>query len=529
MSQTTQALTDLLSLWFRDMVSFAKCFDIRDKELNTIKFEPTVPQKKLFDALDNNLLVQVLKGRQMFVTTGVGLYVLRECLKHPGFRVAVAAHDDRAAVEIGQFYRALHAGNKILSHLMPTVTRGDHKIGFSNGSQILVGTANSEFWAGFPTHFAHMTEAAKYDNLGSVMASLGQTVPRSGRMVMESTAFGDNLYASTWRDERSQFHKLFLSWLDHPEYAIDTARKSDTTDVEQEYIKRHGLDEKQAEWFVWKFRTMPMEERHLFDREYPAAAEVAFQQSGDKFIRNPIPLPPAIKVHQGGISIIHEYSPFNQYVAGVDTASGSAEGDFSTVVILDVTKRSVAATMQVRLPIEDFKQEARKLLTAYGDPVSTVEINSYGLTVSGFMRDAGVPLYRTEKVRGLATTLRHQHGWETTSATRPILFGSIYEAVCGQSRWKVGCVRLVKEINALVYNDRGKPQAPSSGHDDLAIAFGLALQAVPQAHPASQNAKENGPILTPAQLEWQAIKEGRAPFLGKNEHGYTSLPGDYFD
>ena len=240
MSTENAKLEHLLAVWKADMEAFAESFDIRDKELNIIPFVPTQPQKQVFSTVSTSRKSFILKGRQMFVTTAVAICALRDCLFKPGMRVCVAAHDDKAAIEVGQFYIALHAGNELLRELMPVVRSRDHKIVFGNGSKILIGTANSEFWRGFPTHFAHLTEAALYDDMGKTLASLGQTVPKNGTLVVESTAFGENDFYHMWNDKRSTYAKTFLCWKDHHEYRAKDPLPKDLTDDERRYIFAHN-------------------------------------------------------------------------------------------------------------------------------------------------------------------------------------------------------------------------------------------------------------------------------------------------
>lgn len=479
----TQQLQALLETWAGSLDVFSRSFDIRNKDLDTIPFVPTAPQRAVFETIEANKRSFFLKGRQMFITTATVITALRECLFRPGTRVCVAAHDDKSAIEVGNFYVEMHANNPLLRELMPITRNRDHKIVFGNKSKILIGTANSEFWRGFPTHFAHLTEAAMYDDMGATLSSLGNTVPKNGIIVVESTAYGENDFYHMWKDRRSSYARRFLCWKDHHEYRSDDPIPGDLTDDERAYIRTHGLTKQQASWYVDKRRGLPPDKLPMFDQEFPATADMAFLLSGNKFLTRTVRVPAPAQVDASGISRIEPFDAKSQYAIGIDVASGSTDGDFSTVVVGNLTKKSVACTVAVRMAEAEFKYLARKIAAEYGDPTSCIEITTIGVDTSDHFRQEGVPQYITERVKGMATTLVQQYGWETNPQTRPILFGRIFEASIGASPWIIGCRRLVEQLNSLCYNRDHKPQAPKGEHDDLAVAFGLMVMAVPQARP----------------------------------------------
>ena len=67
---------------------------------------------------------------------------------------------------------------------------------------------------------------------------------------------------------------------------------------------------------------------------------------------------------------------YRTYVAGVDTASGSPAGDFSSMVIIDVTNREkakVVATFYDRVPLKEFSNQVLKGLAQF-NPLVVVRI-----------------------------------------------------------------------------------------------------------------------------------------------------------
>ena len=239
-----------------------------------------------------------------------------------------------------------------------------------------------------------------------------------------------------------------------------------------------------------KRRGMPSENRHLMQQEYPCTPEEAFLLSGQKFLIRPVPSVPKRQADDSGIIRLYDFDPTHQYSAGCDVASGSETGDFSTIIIGDVTMRKVAASMIIRMPTIDFIKKGRALLEEYGDPITAPETGSEGPIVADSWALAGVPVFQMVTITGNEQQILPRLGWRTTPDTRPLVFGSIYEATGGMDRWEIGDYRLVDELNALCYNKNHKPAAPKGGHDDGSVGFGLMIQAIPQVRQAREKVIE---------------------------------------
>lgn len=523
----------IIAKWYTNLVAFAVCFMIANKRNETVKFTPSRPQRTMFEILMREKRVLILKGRQMWITTSVAIYALWLCLFKPGSRVAVATQADHTAKEICKFYIKLYRGNALLMQLLPLGRDpSEHAMVFENGSQILFGTANTGFWRGQPTQLLHLTEASDYDDLGQTLAAAGESVDKECQIIIESTGQAENDFCEMWRDERSSYYKRFLCWLDHDEYRSDKPIRGTLDEVEAAYLKKHAhrMTKEQAQFWVDKYRSQAPAKRHLVFCEYPSTPEEAFLASGARWLRRAVPTPPARAPDDDGTLRIYSYNPQHQYSAGIDVSAGSSDGDYSTVVIGDITTRKVVATMQVRMPVREFRHFAKKLLNEYHDPITAVEVNFDGRDLATELREDGIPQYRMPDFGGTSTELKEQHGWRTDSETRPILFGGMYDAVCVGDPWEVGCFRLVSELNALCYRKAGqstRPDHPKNGHSDLAVAFGLMIQAISQAYPPEERPKPVEKVLTPLQLHEQILETGAAPaFFGDN------LPvqrGDFFD
>lgn len=522
---TTQALLDQ---WAESPEAFASCFVIADKNAQVVDFDVSQPQRMVLSMLERHKKGALLKGRQMWITTILLVYELRLCLFKPGATVAVAMHSDTNAVLMSDRAEQLYRGNEMLMELMPMVGKNGHRILFANGSQMLFVTANSEVLRSFPVNFAHFSEVRDYDDLGATLASV--KVAPDGWLYIESTAGGQDDFHAIWTDPQSGFAKQFLCWRDHPEYRSDVPLPLPLVDEERDYITRHKLTLREAQWWVKERRGLSPQKRILMVQEHPSTDLEAFLLSGDKFLKRQVPVPPTDPVQPDarGIVRLHAYDPTHQYSCGIDPAPGSSDaGDPTAIVIIDLTDRKVVLTQEFREPTRAHEDATRALLAEYGDPVTAVETASEGLGLCDFLRSAGVPMYHMVAYAGLAQEMLPRHGWRTDVTTRPILFGAIYEASIGFKPYVLGCHRLIHQANSLCYDKKGKPAAPKHGHDDLPVAFGCALMAADQAMPA----RKQSPTRLPVKTALDALEEQLNAGNGSSDFfddAYDAQPTDFY-
>ena len=157
-----------------------------------------------------------------------------------------------------------------------------------------------------------------------------------------------------------------------------------------------------------------------------------------------------------------------RYIAGSDVAHGVGL-DKSVTVVLEAGSGTVVAVVSSRSlsPLE-FTIVSLSLLREYGNPTWVVEKNDEGMRV----------LDRAEALRYPRIFYRgnNQPGWQTNEATRPIMWGSLQEAVTSRMliSWDE---ELVDEFAGLIKNPdkRGRIEAVAGSNDDYCTAVGLAL------------------------------------------------------
>ena len=473
---------------------------IVDKEGNLVLLQPNTAQQRFLYTLEANPWLYVLKARQLGLTTMIAARLFHRCLFTPNHKVAVIAHTRDAAKTIFEIYKRYYSNlPKFLQ--FKTEAANVNELVFFHGGYIKVGSASSNSFRGSTYNSLHLSEFAFYDDITSAIQAVFQTATPNAEIILETTANGINDAMDIWNDQNG-FGKLFISWLDGKEYS--SKKKIRFTVSEKEYINEYELEPEKANWFAHTLKGKCLNNLNTFNQEYPITAEVAFITSGQKFF--PMTYQVANTVDKIGWMWYSEPTKFRTYLAGVDTASGSPTGDYSSVVIMDVTDRDnakVVATFYDRVALRDFTQQVLVGLKKY-NPLVVVESNSYGQAIIENLRDDGyVHMYRRTKYDKISNRWTEHLGFATTQQSRPILLSRLHQWI-SKSQLDPVCVRVKTEMNTFVYNEKGRPEADKGKHDDLVIATGLALMGLDQVADYEEEVqKSDRPTGIREILEWE--------------------------
>jgi len=500
-----------------------KYLKIVDKAGKLVHLQPNTAQQRFLYTLADNPWLYVLKARQLGLTTVIAAKLFHKCLFTPNHKVAVIAHTRDAAKTIFEIYKRYY--NNLPKFLQfKTEAANVNELVFFHGGYIKVGSASSNSFRGSTYNSLHLSEFAFYDDITSAIQSVFQTATPNAEIILETTANGINNAMDIWNDQNG-FEKLFISWLDGTEYS--SKKKVRFSSAEKSYKEEYELDPQKANWFAETLRGKCLNNINTFNQEYPITAEIAFITSGQKFF--PVTYQAAGTVEKIGWSYYKEAQKYRTYLAGVDTASGSPTGDFSAMVILDVTNREkaeVVATFYDRVPLRDFTSQVQKGLTAY-NPLVVVESNSYGLAIIENLRDDGyVHMYRRTKYDKISSRWSEHLGFSTTQQSRPILLSRLHQWVSKQTLDPV-CPRLKTEMNTFVYNEKGRPEADKGKHDDLVFAVGLALMGLDQVADYEEEVQKSvRPSGIRGRLEWE-LSTGK--LYKNNEENFLDGKSSYHD
>lgn len=484
---------------------YAKLSDINGK-ICTI--DPFDAQKEIISGLNTHNNIMILKARKLGSSTVIALYFLWKVIFWRNTKCAVVAHDDKSAEEIFEIYKFAYR------HLpkqfqIPTIKSRSDEMRFKTGSQIKVGTADSERWRSQTYQYIHASEYAFWKDPQKTMSALFGTAGKEAKVIMESTANGLNAAHELWIKENG-WNKIFLNWLADPRMTMEKQPYNSFSDEEDKFAEDHGLTPGQKNWMAKQLRTKCGNNWDAFNQEHPVTAELSFIVSGARFFKTPFPYTDL----REGYEQWHEPLDYRIYTMGVDTASGSPGGDYSAFMVLDVTKKhdiKVCSSFYDRVEPALFKEIVDKEAQKYHDQkglthqclIVVETTGGYGIPIIEKLRSEHRRLYRRikeDKAGGKWTELL---GFNTNASSRQQLLSRVYEYIT-RGWLDMTCPTFLREANALIYNKRGRVEASPGNHDDMIFACGLALMGLDQIHGIKANAaKSFKPRNIRQMLDWE--------------------------
>lgn len=213
----------------------------------------------------------------------MGLF-LHDTMFVPNTVSVIVAHTDKDASDL--FERARFMFNSIPNTFKPNVGR-------SNIRELFFDRVNSRFFIGSAEarHFGisktitnlHITEASHPYYKEDFLIGIMESVPRSGRIVLESTARGEgniyHVYYMDAKEKHNEFKIHYYRWFEHSEYqiALLPGEKLSLDEEERELIRKFRLTLPQIKWRREKKGRLGKK----FIQEYPELEDdEAFIKSG---------------------------------------------------------------------------------------------------------------------------------------------------------------------------------------------------------------------------------------------------------
>lgn len=471
----SEKLKEEITRCAKDFHYFSRYLRIVDKKGRLIPLEPNEVQQKFLHDIEQNPWTYVLKARQLGLTTIIAARNIWKVLFRPNYKVAVLAHRGDSAQVIFEIYKRYYENLPDFLQF-PTNKSNVRELAFFHGGVIRVMTAQSEGARGTTYQGLHCSEFAFWGDVEKTVAAAFQTAGPNADIILETTANGLNEANKIWHQENG-FAKIFYPWTANALYE----KEGNTGRIHAKLKKvaeKHELSKRKLCWAQHTLETKCMNNWNTFMQEYPITAQMAFITSGERFFDLVFP-------HAQALIGRREYVPpdkFRVYSIGVDVASGSPSGDFSSYCVMDVTDKKmpvVVATHYDRSPPHEFAELVRKEAERYGALV-VVESNTYGLSVLEYLvgREWAYIFRRTHYDK-IGARWVEKLGFHTTSATRPMMLSRLHE-YCSRGKLVINDERMKTEMNSFIYNDRGKPEAAAGKHDDMIFAHGLALMGLDQ-------------------------------------------------
>jgi len=175
------------------------------------------------------------------------------------------------------------------------------------------------------------------------------------------------------------------------------------------------------------------------------------------------------------------YNPEHQYIIAADVAEGLPDGDYSAVIVLNRITFNVDAVYHQRVNESDLAERILDIAALYTGkdetlaPYVAIETNSMGKATFNRVEEAGYSrLFMMPRYDISRQQISYRKGWITSPQSRPALISAIREYLtfrAGELNYKP----LIRELTIFAYDKFGKPQAPAGEHDDLVMAFGIAV------------------------------------------------------
>lgn len=182
---------------------------------------------------------------------------------------------------------------------------------------------------------------------------------------------------------------------------------------------------------------------------------------------------------RSGLCIWQRPDPARKYVIGVDTAGGLAKGDFAVAVVIEGESCAVVATWRERDDPNVWGPKCAFLGWYYNEAVLAIETypSAHGMTCAREAQHAGYTrLYRRTPQDMLGRVMTEKIGWHTDGTSKPQLIDRVKRAL--QDAEKDGTTPILDpvmldELHEQHWNEKGEME--SSSHDDMVVAFGIAL------------------------------------------------------
>lgn len=328
-------------------------------------------------------------------------------------------------------------------------------------------------------HRLHCTEMAFWGSAHETMNALEAAAESADSVVIESTANGAGglFYDMVKAAEggRSEYKLHFFPWYLHQSYRREPPPGFDPAarDQHEEVLRLAGCDDEQIAWWRAKVDS-PAIGLDKALQEYPLDPESCFRVSGRSYIdptvidRLTTSVRPPIRRMDlvwhgrrfGELLIWEDPAPGEEYIIAGDVAEGIGQ-DASSLTCGNKRTGKIAATFWSDSIAPG---DLGLAMAAAGYVYNTAELaperqNHGAATLRAIEAEAHYPSHRIYKADD------RKLGWSTTSATRPVLWDGLRQAVTDGAAVNPDA-RAVAEAKTLIIDADGKPRARGKGQPD---------------------------------------------------------------
>lgn len=514
----------------RDAKKYIEAFlCIKTKESEIVPFRLNSAQKRLYECIKEQqaagkpIRIIILKSRQMGFSTLTEALIYYKTATRSNVNSFIITHKDDATTNLFNMSKLFQERNparpllknsnaKELIFENPTKNKREKERLPGLKSKIKCATAGGKGVGRSDTLTnVHASELAFWPGeIAETYAGLMQAVPatRDSMVIIESTAKGFNFFKEMWDDAvagRNDYVPFFAAWFEMDEYRRDYHGEQ-LTEEEEALKAAFGLDNEQLMWRRWCIRNNCNNDMDLFHQEYPSTPEEAFIATGagvfdnkaiiirlrtmeesprrgrftyeetqERLDRILLQERKFTEDEKGEILLFREPEQGRPYTLGGDTA-GEGSDSFTVQVIDNITGEQMARLKWQSCDEDSYAKQVYCLGRYYNDALAAVETN-FSTHPQKVLEYLHYPkLYVREIYDNYEGRLRKSFGFQTNGLTRPVLVATMQEFM----RSNLHLVHdrdTLQEMLSFIRNEKGRAEAEQGEHDDLVMAYGIALMA----------------------------------------------------
>ncbi len=168
--------------------------------------------------------------------------------------------------------------------------------------------------------------------------------------------------------------------------------------------------------------------------------------------------------------------PNFKFVLGADVAEGNKWGDYDASHILDSSTYEQCAVFHGHVDVDTYAEELIKGGYYYNSALICPEVNFNPGLVLNLERQNYPKLYLRQNSDSITHDIVLKHGFRTDKYNRQSIISDLVEYVRDHTD-KINDIPTLEEMLTFVRNDKGKPEAQEGKHDDLVMAYAIALHA----------------------------------------------------
>ncbi|RLC82118.1 MAG: hypothetical protein DRJ03_08850 [Chloroflexi bacterium] len=462
-------------LYFVD--SYCYIYDATAREW--IPFRLWRAQARTLRTLFNNLLVIILKARQLGLTWLVLAFALWLMLFHPAATVLLFSRRDDEAVHLLERLKGIYQRLPDWMKARAIGKDNEHIWELSNGS--IARAFPTSAGDSYTATLAIVDEADLVTDLNRLMRAVKPTIDGGGRMILLSrsekkkpASTFKRIYRSA-RQRLTSWKAVFLPWNARPDrgvawYAAQKADIEERTGALDDLYEQYPTTEDEALAPSTRDKRIPLPWlKQCYEARAPiftyrtgrlaadwlaGSVEPAYEDSGD------YPAVPGLEIHELPRTGV-------RYVLGADTAEGNPTSDESSATMLEADSGWEVAAFHGRYQPSTFGSYLVELARYYNGARVLVERNNHGHAVILWILANAPDVVLLEWTDG-------RPGWVTTAKSKVLL----YDQAIDFFRFRQTRIRSLDTYLQLSAIEASTLRAPPGEADDRAVGYVLGLAAM---------------------------------------------------